>query len=275
MRIRISHLTRYRYQRPATGVIQLLRLTPRNHEAQYVVRWRLETSADCRLDQHEDAFGNITHLFSADGLLRELSVLAEGEVETRDAQGIVRGTIERFPPSFYLRETVLTPCDTDISEFAAACRNESGSDLLDVLHGMLARLHETMIYDPDPTHAATTAAEAFALKRGVCQDLAHVFIAACRSLGIPARYVSGYFHRADGVTEQEAGHAWAEGHVPELGWVAFDPANAICATGAHVRVAVGLDYLDAAPLRGTRYGGTDELLSVSVNVHQASQQTQN
>jgi transglutaminase-like putative cysteine protease len=275
MRIQISHLTRYRYDRPASGVIQLLRLTPRNHEAQYVARWRLETSADCRLDQHEDAFGNITHFFDADGPLRELSVLAEGEVETRDAQGMVRGTVERFPPSLYLRETPLTKSNTGISDFAAACRNDRDGDALDALHRMLARLHEMMTFDPDPTHTATTAAEAFALKRGVCQDLAHVFIAASRNLGIPARYVGGYFHRADGVSNQEAGHAWTEAYIAELGWVGFDPANAICATDAHVRVAVGLDYLGAAPLRGTRYGGSNEALSVSVRVHQASQQTQN
>jgi transglutaminase-like putative cysteine protease len=275
MRIKISHLTRYRYDRPTAGVIQLLRLTPRNYDAQYVVRWRLETSADCRLDQQEDAFGNITHFFGADGPLRELSVLAEGEVETRDAQGMVLGTVERFPPSFYLRETPLTKSDTGISDFAAACRIDGASDALDMLHRMLARLRETMTYDADPTHAATTAEEAFALKRGVCQDLAHVFIAASRNLGIPARYVGGYFHRADGVSDQEAGHAWAEAHVTDLGWVGFDPANAICATDAHVRVAVGLDYLGAAPVRGTRYGGSQELLSVNVRVLQAAQQRQN
>ena len=85
----------------------------------------------------------------------------------------------------------------------------------------------------------------------MCQDFTHIFIAAARSLGIPARYVGGYFHRDDGVIEQDAGHAWAEAFVPELGWVGFDPANGICATDAHVRVAVGLDYLGAAPVRGT------------------------
>ena len=122
---------------------------------------------------------------------------------------------------------------------------------------------------------ATTAAEAFALRRGVCQDLTHIFIAAARSLAFPARYVGGYFHRADGVTHQEAGHAWAEAFVPDLGWVAFDPTNGICATDAHVRVAVGLDYLGAAPVRGTRYGGSGETLAVTVHVEQAAWQMQN
>jgi transglutaminase-like putative cysteine protease len=275
MRIRISHLTSYRYQTPATSVIQMLRLTPRNHDGQYVARWRIDVSTDCRLDQHDDAFGNITHSFTAEGPLSELTILVEGEVETRDTQGIVRGTVERFPPSLYLRESALTSPDADIAAFAAASRDASGGDVLKVLHHILERLHEDMTYDTDPTHAATSAAEAFALKRGVCQDLTHIFLAAARSLGIPARYASGYFRREDGVHDQDAGHAWAEAFVPELGWVAFDPANGICATDAYVRVAVGLDYLGAAPLRGTRYGGAGEVLSVKVRVAQAAQQTQN
>ena len=120
----------------------------------------------------------------------------------------------------------------------------------------------------------TTAAEAFALRRGVCQDLTHIFIAAARCLGMPARYIGGYFHRVDGVTQQEAGHAWAEAFVPELGWIAFDPANGICTTDAHVRVAAGLDYLGAAPVRGTRYGGGGEQLAVAVHVDQTARQMQ-
>ena len=275
MRIRISHLTNYRYEKPASSVIQMLRLTPRNHDGQYVTRWRIDVSTDCRLDQHDDAFGNITHAFTAEGPLGELDILVEGEVETRDTQGVVRGTVERFPPSLYLRETALTSPDAEIAGFAAANRDAVDGDALKLLHRMLEHLHEDITYDTDPTHSATSAAEAFALKRGVCQDLTHIFIAASRSLGIPARYVGGYFHRQDGVREQDAGHAWAEAFVPELGWVAFDPANGICATDAHVRVAVGLDYLGAAPLRGTRYGGAGEVLSVKVKVAQAAQQTQN
>jgi transglutaminase-like putative cysteine protease len=275
MRLRIWHLTNYHYETSATSVIQMLRLTPRNHDSQYVAHWRIDVSTDCWLHQHEDAFGNITHAFTADGSFRELTVTVVGEVETRDTQGIMRGTVERFPPSLYLRETALTSADANIAVLAAACRDAGGDDALKVLHLIVDRLHEDMAFDTDPTHAATTAAEAFTLKRGVCQDLTHVFIAAARNLGIPARYVGGYFCRGDGVIEQDAGHAWAEAFVPELGWVAFDAANGICSTDAHVRVAVGLDYLGAAPLRGTRYGGRGEVLSVKVKVAQAAQQTQN
>jgi len=237
-----------------------------------VARWRIDVSTDCRLEQHEDAFGNITHVFTADGPLNELAIAVEGEVETRDTQGIVRGAVERFPPSLYLRETALTAIDASIAVLAVASAARSGT--LDLLHDMLRRLHENMIHDTAPRHTAIGAAEAFARKRGIGQDFAHVFIAAARSLGIPARYVGGYFHREAG-NEQESGHAWAEAFVPELGWVAFDAAHGLCATEAHVRVAVGLDSLSAAPLRGTRHGGAGEVISVKVRIDQAAQQIQN
>ena len=275
MRIRLSHETVYRYERPPKSVIQTLRMTPRNHDGQYVVDWRIDVSADCRLDAHEDAFGNIAHAFTAEGPLESLRLLVEGEVETQDTGGLVAGTIEHFPPSLYLRPTPLTAPDAAIAALARAARQEAGPDALTFLHALLARLHGEITFDTDPTHVATTAAEAFALKRGVCQDLTHIFIAAARESGFPARYIGGYFHRSDGVVRQEAGHAWAEAFIDGLGWVAFDPTNGICATDAHVRVAAGLDYLGAAPVRGTRYGGGAETLAVNVLVKQAQWQAQN
>ena len=274
MRIRISHESIYRYEAPVAGVIQTLRLTPRNHDGQYVVSWRIDISEDCRLDHHEDAFGNITHTFTAEGNFTELGVTVDGEVETQDTNGIVRGAIERFPPSLFLRETALTRPDTAIVAFAREARAATDSDTLALLHRMTERLHREIVFDTDPTHTATTAAEAFALRRGVCQDLSHVFISAARSLDIPARYVGGYFHRADGVVQQEAGHAWAEAFVPDIGWVGFDPANGISPTDQHVRVAVGLDFLGASPVRGARKGGGSEALSVTIHVAQAAGQMQ-
>ena len=102
MRIRISHETVYRYEEPPRGVIQTLRLTPRNHDGQYVESWRIDVSENCQLDQHEDAFGNITHVFTAEGPLSELRVVVDGEVDTQDTSGVVTGAIERFPPSLPL-----------------------------------------------------------------------------------------------------------------------------------------------------------------------------
>jgi transglutaminase-like putative cysteine protease len=275
MRIRVSHETRYRYDAPATGVIQTLRLTPRNHDGQYVADWRIDISEDCRLDQQEDAFGNITQTFTAEGSFTELGVRVDGEVDTQDMNGIVRGAIERFPPSLFLRETGPTRPDQAIGDFARALHLEAGADTLKFLHLVLDRLHEDITCDTDPTQPQTTAAEAYGRKRGVCQDLTHIFIAAARAVGVPGRYVGGYIYRAGGMTAQEAGHAWAEAFVPDLGWIGFDPANGVCPTDAHIRVAVGLDYLGAAPVRGTRYGGGAEALDIRVLVQQAAQQTQN
>lgn len=274
MRIQVSHATTYHYEAPPTGVTQILRLTPRNHDGQYVVNWRIDLSRDCQLHQHEDAFGNITHSFTAEGPFTELTVAVEGEVDTQDTHGIVAGTVERFPPSLFLRETSLTEPDGSIAAFAEEVRARGSQNALDTMHALLTALHTEMAFDTDPTHPATTAAEAFKLRRGVCQDITHVFITAARQLGVPARYIGGHFRRADGVVAQEAGHAWAEAWIEGLGWVGFDATNGISTTDAHVRVAVGLDYLGAAPVRGTRYGGSGESLKVAVQVGQARAQVQ-
>jgi transglutaminase-like putative cysteine protease len=276
MRIQISHATTYHYDTPPNGVTQVLRLTPRNHDGQYVVSWRIDLSQDCLLHQHDDAFGNITHAFNADGPFERLSINVTGEVEMLNTNGFVRGAVERFPPGLYLRETALTLPDPAIVQFAEDARAEAGNgaNTLAVLHHLLANVHSQIAFDTVPTQTATTASEVFKLKRGVCQDLTHVFIAAARHLGIPSRYIGGHFYRADGVTAQDAGHAWAEAYIEDLGWIGFDAANGISTTDAHVRVAAGLDYLGASPVRGTRYGGAGETLKVAVNVSQSSQQSQ-
>ena len=237
MRLHIAHRNVYHYDPPAAGVIQVLRLTPRNHDGQYVVRWRIDVSADARLAAHEDAFGNITHVFSADGPFSELSVEVDGEVETQNTNGIVRGTVERFAPSLFLRDTALTQADAAIRNFAQGIRGAAGGDTLAELHALLDRLYEDMAHDADDADGAANAAEAFARKRGPPRDLSHVFIGAAHSLGIPARYVAGYYCADDTASAPAAGHAWAEAAVPDLGWIAFDPAHGFCPTDAHVRVA--------------------------------------
>jgi transglutaminase-like putative cysteine protease len=267
MRLRISHITSYRYEPPATGIIQILRMTPGGHDGQYVADWQIDVSADTRLNAHEDAFGNVTHVLSC-GSVADISISAEGLVETHDTGGVLRGTDERFPPGLFLRSTVLTEVNPAMLTFARELRAEAESDALGFLHTLMTQVNDHMIFDEDPTHSGTSAVEAFALKRGVCQDYAHIFIACARVAGVPARFVSGHFLRADGTVNQAAGHAWAEAFVPDLGWIGFDPANCICTTDAHVRVAVGLDYLGAAPVRGTRYGGGAETLTVAVTVEQ-------
>ena len=267
MRLKIFHSTTYRYEPPASGVIQILRMTPGSHDGQYVADWQIDVSTDSRLRAHEDAFGNLTHVMTGSAVA-DLNITVEGLVETHDTGGVLKGADERFPPSLFLRTTPLTLVNPAMATFARELRAESEGDDIGFLHTLMTEISEHMTFDADPTTSATSAAEAFGLKRGVCQDYAHVFIACARSGGVPARFVSGHFLRSDGMIHQEAGHAWAEAFVSDLGWVGFDAANCICTTDAHVRVATGLDYLGAAPVRGTRYGGGTETLAVAVRVEQ-------
>lgn len=266
MRIQITHETHYRYDTPASLVIQVLRLTPRGHAGQFVSDWRIEVSTDARLQKTEDPFGNIVHTFTADGPIDELTVTAAGEVETEETHGVVDGAIDKLPRGIYLRDTSLTESTPAIREFARDTAATADDTPLDVLHKLNAAVHQRIRFDTQATSVATPASTSFEEGHGVCQDLAHVFLSAARSLDVPCRYVGGYLLRSDGQVQQEAGHAWVEAHVPELGWVAFDPAHGIAATDAHVRVAVGLDYIGAAPVRGTRYGGSSETLDVAVTV---------
>lgn len=267
MRLRILHETQYTYATPATRAIETLRLTPRGHDGQFVIDWRIDVDKDCRLEQAIDAFGNTVHMFTVEGPLDGLTITAEGRVETSDTSGVITGQVERFPPVVFLRDTSLTTTDAALRAFAAemAAKSEAGS--LDLMHGIMDGIRTRLRFDVDATDTGTSAAEAFAIGHGVCQDFAHIFIASARYLGVPARYVGGYLRRSDR-DHQGAGHAWAEALIEGLGWVGFDPANGISPTEAYVRTAVGLDYLGAAPIRGVRYGGSGEQLEVRVLVEE-------
>lgn len=264
MRIKIRHRTTYRYDKPAKSTIQHLRLTPRNYDSQHISYWRIDVDRDCRLRAAEDAYGNVLHRLTAEDLHDSISTLVEGEVTTFDTAGVVSGTAERFPTIFYLRETPLTSANDVITEFVQASAM-TGQTMLDRLHVLMGSLHDRMSFDMEATHAATTATCAFALRKGVCQDFAHVFIAGARVLGAPARYVSGYFLRSD-TYEQVAGHAWAEAYVDDLGWVGFDPVHCVCPDERYVRMAAAPDYTCAAPIRGARMGGGREEMDVTISV---------
>lgn len=270
MRIRVRHATSYAYDEPAFGVIQALRVTPAEHEGQQVRNWRVDVDVDGLMRQTRDAFGNVLHLFYAEGAVTRLTVQVSGEVEVRETAGVVRGAPEPFPPTTFLRTTPLTQADQALAAWAGAITAE---DTLSRLHRLMTELSQRMRFDTAATGVETSAADAFREGHGVCQDYAHVFIAAARRMGVPARYVSGHLSRPD-AGEQEAAHAWAEAYVPDLGWTGFDPANAVCPDQTYLRVAVGLDYLDAAPLRGARRGGGQERLSVAVLAREAVRQRQ-
>lgn len=271
MRIRIDHETRYSYDRAARFIVQVLRLTPRSTEGQQVRDWRIETDVDAHLRRSEDAFGNIVHTLYTERPTPTLMVRVTGEVATVNTGGVLRGSPERLSPLVFLRDTTLTHADAGLRQLAGEVGE--GGDSLSRLHRLMSLIHGQVAFMVGSTTADHTAADAWAQKKGVCQDHAQIFIAAARRMGIPARYISGHLHRRDGVEHQEAAHAWAEAWVEDLGWVGFDPANGICPTEHYVRVASGLDALGASPIRGSTYGGGRETMTVALRVRQM-QQTQ-
>ncbi len=271
MRIRVQHETTYQFQTPARAVLQVLRMTPRNFEGQHVANWRIDVNMDCRLTTSEDAFGNIVHEFSADGPVSSFAVLVEGEVETSDTAGVVRGTRENFPAELYLRPTDLTQANPKLSTWAHDVTSEA-SDQLGKLHLLLAACHSHAAFDPALGEA--TALETFAAQSANAAGLAHLFMAASRSLGAPARCISGYVLREEPVGPESL-HVWAEAHVPGLGWVAFDPAYDHCPSDRHIRIACALDYLGARPVRASHSGhGEDAKMDIRVVETQAQRQWQ-
>jgi transglutaminase-like putative cysteine protease len=268
MRIRIDYATTYAYDRAARFIIQTLRLTPRSSEAQQVRHWNVETDVDARLRRTEDAFGNVVHALYTEQPTQSLTVRVTGEVVTANTAGVIPPDQETLSPLVFLRDTPLTRRDKLISVFASEF---SAHPPLDRMHRLMAAIHGSVAFEVGVTTPTHTAAQVLALGRGVCQDHAHVFIACARHMGVPARYVSGHLARRDG-EDQEAAHAWAEAWVDGLGWVGFDVANGICPTERYVRVATGLDYLGAAPVRGASYGGGGERLAVRLSVRDADMQ---
>ncbi|MFN3591232.1 MAG: transglutaminase domain-containing protein [Thermaurantiacus sp.] len=265
MRILIDHLTSYRYERPASGIVQRIRLSPRPLESQQIRAWHIDFDADGRLIESSDSHGNIIHMFYAERPLESLTIHVSGDVTTFETSGVIGQTDERLPLGVYRRATDLTPADGAIRTFAEGCRADTP---LAEGHRLMLAIHERITFDVAATEPATDAASAFALGRGVCQDLTQIFLAAARHLGHASRYVQGHYAASE-QPEQEAAHAWAELWVPHLGWVTFDPTHGISAGEGHVRVAVGLDALDAAPVRGARRGGGTESLEVKVHGRQA------
>ncbi|MGE3065889.1 MAG: transglutaminase domain-containing protein [Hyphomicrobiaceae bacterium] len=270
MLISVRHITRYTYARTLSYSVQSLRMTPATFEGQRVLDWTVTGPDGAFMLPFRDSFGNPAYLMTLSGPLPEIAIIASGTVDTEDRNGVVKGLAEISPPRVYLRQTDHTQPDDAIHALASEAR-KPGS--LDTLHALSALVRERMTYKIGTTDATTTAAGALRQGSGVCQDFSHIIIAAARSLGIPARYVTGYL--VDSTQTAEAHHAWMEGWVEDLGWIAFDAVNAVCPTERYVRLACGLDANLAAPIRGARRGGDEERLSVAVDVaHQTAQQQQ-
>ena len=275
MLLDIRHETTYSYAAPVKHSIQYLRLSPRSDGAQRVLNWRIE--APGRRVAQRDAFGNTVHVLTVDQPHQNLRIVVAGKVETEvPVEGMLIAHDSAVPPLAYALETPLTASDAAVRALSAkhlqAGKGEEAS-LLRLSEDILAQVQ----YLTGSTTVHSTAIEALRQGQGVCQDHAHLFIAACRAANLPARYVSGYLFTGD--SDHLASHAWAEAWVerPDAtrpdgssgsGWFAIDVTHAHQADQQTVRLAVGRDYMDAAPVRGARRGGGAEAMEVRVLVGQ-------
>jgi transglutaminase-like putative cysteine protease len=189
---------------------------------------------------------------------------------TEETNGVIRGTPERLPMSVFLRRTPSTTADAALRDKALDLRAAAHGDDLTTLHALMGWIAETIADEPNATSAAPSPAAILAATKGAARDRSHLFIAAARELDIPARFVTGYVFDPELPELMADAHAWAEGYVGgQLGWIGFDPTLDLCPTEAHVRVATGLDYLDAAPIRATSMGGGGETVTTKLNVREA------
>ncbi len=261
MRLSIDHRTTYRFSTPQDRLVQRLRMTPENTHDQTVASWHIAVDCNARMRRHRDGYGNCTTMLYCEGPLDSIEITVAGEVVTSHSDGVLHGTFEPLPAALFRRVTPLTLADEAIAAFA---REQVQTEAIGTLHRLNAAVLERAVIDRGRPLPGRTAAEAFATEPSTPRDLAHVFIAAARSLGYPARYVSGYCDLAG--DHRPTPHAWADAYVDELGWIGFDPTLGLSPEEHHVRVAVGLDATDAAPVAGSRLGEGDERLDVEVTV---------
>lgn len=270
MQLHIRHETFYRYGEPVKRSVQNLRLTPRRDPMQRALSWNISTPGRCR--SQVDAYGNIVHLLTLDEPHREIRIVVNGVVETSDIEAMALPDEGKISPLAFLAETQLTRPDEAIANFARS-KLQGGGDLRTKLLSLADAVCEAVRYEKGVTDVHEPATRAFARGAGVCQDHSHIYIACCRSAGIPARYVSGYFYT--GKEGEIASHAWVDVWAGrDLGWLSVDVTHCASTSGRHCRLAVGRDYLDACPVRGVRRGGGAEEMQVAVSVAASAQQQQ-
>jgi transglutaminase-like putative cysteine protease len=274
MRLAIRHTTRYGYEGPIVHGLQRLRLTPKETQGQTIVDWTMEyEGAHEELSYDDQNFNHVT-LVAADEGVSEVVVTCRGTVDTQDNAGVIGHHAGHLPLWAFLGESELTTAGPRVRQLIAGVERSAGG-MVETLHNLSDTIREAVTYETGRTHVATTAEEAIEAGHGVCQDHAHIFLAAARALEIPARYVSGYLMMDDRV-EQDATHGWTEAYVQNLGWVGFDVSNGISPDSRYVRVATGRDYRDAAPVTGISFGAAAKNmivdLAVERQVHDQQQQ---
>lgn len=268
MRLSVDHVTRFAFDRPSGHSIHDVRLSPKPAAGQRIVSWRIEGPG--KRSEWQDGHGNQVTTFSVASKHDHVEIVARGIYEyTGDDRWLRYAETPTLPPPFWLRNTGLARHDGAFDPLLAglAGRAAEPAERVAVLHDLMGRIGNRIAYRTGLSTVDTTAAEALAQGAGVAQDETHVFIACCRRLGIPARYVSGYMRNDDPALHVgRTSHSWAEAWVPGLDWVGFDPANAMSPSGESLRLAVGLDYREAAPVSGRRIGFGDATMTVEASV---------
>jgi transglutaminase-like putative cysteine protease len=284
MRLEIFHLTRYTYKESVEDSVNEIRLTPRTDSRQSRVKQIISVIPEAELFSHEDYFGNIVHSFTVNKPHCELVIKAQSIVVTHEIAQ-TKGSLlplekeieiiysELFENTFaeYLLGTSYTLPTPEMKEFANTVPDlDSSGSVYQLLRDIMVTIYSTFTYDPTATDVHTTVVETIKLRRGVCQDFAHLMIAVCRMKGIPARYISGYHFIGDlqgGHADfTQASHAWVEAYVPGVGWLGFDPTNNGLMDWRYVKIGHGRDYNDIVPVKGVYSGTSKQTLSVEVDV---------
>lgn len=269
MKLHTLHRTRYVYAAPVRESFNEARLRPASADGQECRHFDLRVSPDARSSHYLDFYSNCVHLFEIGAAHTELLVEATALVFTRDAPALASDAepaplsrvgecllqdrcYDFLPDSTYV---AITPEITALAQAAAA----DATDAWQAAQGIMHHIHAEFRYVPASTNVHTHMRDVLKARHGVCQDFAHVMIGYCRALRIPARYVSGYLYNGprDQLKGAQASHAWVEVFINGTGWCGLDPTNAQLVAHRHVKVAVGRDYADVSPLKGT-YRGTDK-----------------
>lgn len=263
MILSIRHETIYRYTEPVGYSIQHLRLTPRTEPHQRTLHWHIDVAAPKQA--MIDAFGNHSHIVTYTQPHTENRIVVTGRVDIVAPENGRIADDSALSPLVFTVPTHLTQPNEAIIELVSRILPSSPRDA-DLLT-LAESIQQAVAYETGYTAVTSTAADALALGRGVCQDHAHLFIACCHAAGIPARYVSGYID--SGMTHNAESHAWVDVWLEEgsdAGWVSIDVTHARYQNNHLCRLAVGRDYESAAPVRGVRLSGGEESLTVDVQV---------
>jgi transglutaminase-like putative cysteine protease len=284
MKLKISHYTHYTYVEPVGYSVNEIRLTPQTDSRQFCYEHSIVVNPDVSLFSYEDFFTNKVHSFSVSEPHQELLIKAESIVHTDEKeyyQGrplplstekkILRGNTFQNHFTEYLIGTDYTRITPELITYVNSIVDlDSSGGIFLLLKDISARIFGDFIYDPQATDVHTTVEETLQLKRGVCQDFAHLMIAICRAKGIPARYVSGYHFIGDlqsgHADYEQASHAWVEAYIPNKGWVGYDPTNNGMVNWRYVKIGHGRDYRDIVPVKGVYTGTAAQTLTVEVDV---------